>query len=199
MTSMHPRSGSAANGEGQAPAIEIRKARGADIPAMRAMQERSMAIIGSRYYARDAMERFIRQIGTMEDAVVAEGHFFVAFDAERHIVGSGGWSRLKPHYAQFDEWSGAAQDESEPASTTATVRSVYVAPEWTRRGIARAIMQRVEADAARSDLVRLQLTAPLSGEALYRSIGYRSMTRSHVTLPDGTRLGCVSMEKRITP
>lgn len=164
---------------------------------MRTMQARAMRILGSRFYSRDEIQSFLDLVGTVEEAVVTEGHFFVAIDSEQRAIGSGGWSRLVPRYAQFAQSSETAHGASQPALGWATVRSVFVAPEFTRRGIAQGIMQRIETDAAAAGIFLLHLTATLSGEAFYRSIGYEGDIHSHVQLTDGTRLGCVRMCKFI--
>jgi GNAT superfamily N-acetyltransferase len=179
-------------------AFEIRKAGRADVLEMRAMQARSMRAIGGRYYARGEIETFLNLVGTMDDAVVDEGHFFVAVDPFERVIGTGAWSCLVPGYARAAGGRKAAPSVARPASGVATVRSVFVAPECTRRGIAQGIMHRIEADAAAAGITRLQLTAMLSGEAFYRAIGYVAEPRGTIALPDGTRFGCVTMKKPIT-
>jgi predicted N-acetyltransferase YhbS len=168
-------------------AFEIRKAGRGDVLEMRAMQERSMLAIGSRHYTRGEIESFLNLVGTMDDAVVAEGHFFIAVDPFERVIGTGAWSSPMPGHAPV----------ARPAAGTATVRSVFVAPECSRRGIAHALMQRIETDAATAGVTRLQLAATLSGEAFYRAMGYAAEPRGAIELPDGTRFGCVRMNKAI--
>ena len=67
---------------------DIRAARSADIPAIRAMQGRSMRALGAGFYPEEVIAAFLERIGTMDDAGVHEGHFLVA-DAGSAIVGSG--------------------------------------------------------------------------------------------------------------
>ena len=148
-----------------------------------------MRAIGGRCYARAEIETFINLIGTMDDAVVDEGHFFVAIDPFERLIGTGAWSTLMPGYARH-----GAQAKPQ-ATATATVRSVFVAPECARRGIAHALMHRIEADAMLAGMVTLQLSATLSSEPFYRAIGYSAEPRGHVVLPDGTKFGCVKMTK----
>jgi GNAT superfamily N-acetyltransferase len=178
-------------------AFEIRKAGRSDVLEMRAMQERSMLAIGGRYYARGEIETFLNLVGTMDDAVVDEGHFFVAVDPFERVIGTGAWSCLVPGYARVAGGQKAAPSVARPASGTATVRSVFVTPECTRRGIAHALMHRIEADAAAAGVTRLQLTATLSGEAFYRAMGYAAEPRGTIELPDGTKFSCVRMKKPI--
>ena len=114
---------------------DIRAARPADIPAIRAMQGRSMRALGAGFYPEAVIAAFLERIGTMDDAVVHEGYFLVA-DAGGTIVGSGGWSRLTPGYARTAGAAALVHD--------ATIRSVFVDQAAARRGIASAIMARAE-------------------------------------------------------
>ena len=122
------------------PRYIVRHARQADIPAIRTMQKRSMLILGGGFYTSNELTNFLALCGTMDDAVVEEGHYFVAEDDRGAILGSGGWSRARPSYAK-------AAADCEAVAGSPTVRSVFVDPAATRRGIASAIMLRTERDA----------------------------------------------------
>ncbi|PAP97166.1 GNAT family N-acetyltransferase [Mesorhizobium wenxiniae] len=113
----------------------IRQARPVDIPAIRAMQERSMWVLGGDFYAAAEIADFLTQFGTMDDAIVEEGHFFVAEDHRGAILGSGGWTRLRPAYAD----ALGSRDAEWPS-----VRGVFVDPAATRHGVASEIMLRTE-------------------------------------------------------
>jgi GNAT superfamily N-acetyltransferase len=166
----------------------IRQAGPSEIPAIRAMQGRSMRELGQRFYDADAIGAFLGEIGTMDDAVVGEGHYFVAADDRGAILGSGGWSRLRPSYARAAD---AAPDDA------ATIRSVFVDPRAARRGIGSAIMAKAEDDAARHGVDTLRLTATLSGVPLYARLGYRAVAPREIRLAGGARFACVAMEKRL--
>jgi GNAT superfamily N-acetyltransferase len=177
--------------------LVIRKATGDDILRTRTMQMRAMSLTGAGYYSRDEIDSFLRNIGTLEEAIVAEGHVFVALDREDQVIGSGGWSRLAPCYARFTKAGEIVATGGNPVPGVATVRSMFVAPERARRGVGRAIMRAVEADAREWGMFLLRLTAMLSAERFYRTLGYSGEARGHMRLPDGARLGCVRLEKLI--
>jgi GNAT superfamily N-acetyltransferase len=166
----------------------IRHAQAADIPAIRAMQERSMWVLGGDFYEAGAIAGFLTEFGTMDDTIVDEGHFFVAENDRGAILGSGGWTRSKPGYA--DALAGAEQ-----TAGVATVRSVFVDPAATRRGVGSAIMLRTEQDAIEHGVEALHLTATLSGVALYENLGYRTDEALEVLLSDQTRFACARMVK----
>lgn len=166
----------------------IRRAERRDIGRMRAMQERSMRTLGSAFYSQDEIEAFLTHSGTMDDAVVDEGHFFVAENADGKIVGTGGWSRLRPGYAA----AGGSDSEC-----NATVRSMFTDPDFARRGIATAIMARTEADAVFAAVGVVRLTATLSGLSLYENYGFRACREIELRYPGDVRFGGVEMVKRI--
>lgn len=177
------------------PRYTIRTARSADIPAMRRTQVRSMRILGRAWYPEHVISALLAEVGTMQDAVVAEGHSFVAEDETGQILGTGGWSRLVPGYARgLDNVKALVR----PPAHVATVRSVFVEPAVARHGIGTAIMQQIEWDAAAAGIACLHMTATLSGEPLYAVLGYRPTGYGALSLAGGTlSLGTVDMEKHI--
>ncbi|MDP2733755.1 MAG: GNAT family N-acetyltransferase [Hoeflea sp.] len=168
----------------------IRRARPADIPSIRTMQERSMWILGGSFYSDDEIADFLTQYGTMDDAVVAEGHFFVAENRSGKILGSGGWTRRRPRYA-------TGPGESVETETLPTVRSVFVDPAAEWRGIASSLMARIESDALDHGMREIILTATLSGASLYERLGYRALGRELLPLNNGSSFGCIQMTKQL--
>lgn len=169
---------------------DIRVATRADRDALRALQETSFRELGLAYYDEDVIESFITHVGTMDDALIDDGTFFVAV-LDGLTVGCGGWSSRTPNYAAH-----ATEDAPVPARPAATVRSIFVHPAFARRGIARRIMARVEAEIAAAGFERASLGATLSGVPLYRRTGYRSRGPLVVRLPQELIFVGIRMEKR---
>ncbi|WP_165779554.1 GNAT family N-acetyltransferase [Mesorhizobium sanjuanii] len=149
-----------------------------------------MWVLGGNFYTADQIADFLTLFGTMDDAVVFEGHYFVAEDRHGAILGSGGWTRSRPGYAQ-------GLGACETLFDVQTVRSVFVDPAATRRGIASAIMNRTERDALQHGVDTLHLTATLSGVALYEALGYQMEEATELSFPNQTRFGCIRMEKSL--
>lgn len=173
--------------------VAIRRARRAEIPTIRAMQERSLLVLGSAFYAPDVIAGFLSEIGTMDEAVVDEGHYFVAATADTAILASGGWSRQTPGYDRatisgVTDWNRA---------DAATVRSVFVDPVAARRGIATAIMEKIEQDAAAHGIGVLSMMATLSGLSFYARLGYQAESEKTVALSGGLRFECITMSKTL--
>lgn len=149
-----------------------------------------MWILGGPYYTDDELAGVLSQYGTMDDAMVGEGHFFVAENHAGKILGSGGWTRRWP--ASGKGFGNNAQTEALP-----TVCGVFVDPAAARRGIASSIMARIESDALDHGVRGLALAATLSGAALYERLGYLPQRREQLPLSSGSSFGCIRMTKQL--
>ena len=170
--------------------ITIRTADRSDRDALRALQALSLRTLAAPYYDSAALEAFIA-MGTMYDALLDGGTFFAVHEGAV-LIGCGGWSSRMPDYAKFAK-------DAVPGQKDATVRSVFVHPDWGRRGIGRRIMEKVEADIARAGFDQARLLAALSGVPLYRQLGWRSGETVTLELPGAFKLAGIEMSKRLTP
>lgn len=149
-----------------------------------------MWILGGPFYTDDELAGFLTQYGTMDDAMVAEGNFFVAENPSGKILGSGAWTRRRPAYT-------TGLGESAETEALPTVCSVFVDPAAERRGIASSIMTRIERDALDHCVRDIALTATLSGAALYERLGYLTEGREQLPLNNGSSFGCIRMNKQL--
>jgi putative acetyltransferase len=77
------------------------------------------------------------------------------------------------------------------------LRALYVEPAFGRRGIATAILARLEDLAVASGLKQLHLNASLNAEAFYRKHGYAAIERGVHRLSAGINMDCVRMIKEM--
>lgn len=158
------------------------------VPAIRAMQERSLRRLGSHCYSSRQIEAFIGHIGTLDERLIAEGHYFAVMSQQGGVLASGGWSVRAPRYE-------AGADKVEAGC--ALVRSVFVAPEAARQGLGSAILRHSEDDARRHGIAMLRLTATHSGLPLYVAHGYQVDRSLEIRLPETDGFACVEMHKRL--
>lgn len=134
-------------------------------------------------------------IAHVDLVLLDDGTYFVC-DADAEIVACGGWSRRGRLYTG----SGEGEDDGrllDPGHEAAHIRAMFVRPDWTLRGLGRAILQAGH-DAARAEgFTRLDLGATLPGVAIYRAFGFREVEPFVVTMPDGVSLKAVVMERAI--
>jgi GNAT superfamily N-acetyltransferase len=135
----------------------------------------------------------IRYVCVPDRDLIEDGTYLIA-GLDGRLVGCGGWSLRRKHYAgPVDDQSDA--ERLDPRSEPTRIRAMFTAPDVARRGVGRAILAAAE-DAARvAGFSRARLGATLSGEAFYRRSGYVEIGREAALLPDGTALAVVLMEK----
>ena len=162
--------------------IMVRPAGPSDVPAIEALHRASVRELAAGYYAPAVLERFLAA-GTVDRDLVDAGTYYLA-EILGGPVGSGGWM---------------AVDDGPTGAWRAKIRSVFVHPHWARKGIGRRLVQHAESEAARAGFRHFELDASLPGVPLYHHLGYREVERRGYSLPDGTTLPVIHMEKRLAP
>jgi GNAT superfamily N-acetyltransferase len=131
----------------------------------------------------------------VDSELIRDGTYFVA-EADGRIVGCGGWSRRATLFGG-DAQAGRRSELLDPAVDSARVRAFFVHPDWARRGIGRAILERCESEARAHGFRSAELLATLPGERFYRALGYRGTERIEHLLPDGITIEFVPMKKSL--
>jgi GNAT superfamily N-acetyltransferase len=134
-------------------------------------------------------------IAHLDPILIEDGTYFV-HEAGGEIVACGGWSRRAKLYAG----SGAQDDDDrllDPAREPARVRAMFVHQDWTRRGLARAILDASLRAARHQGFRDLTLMATLPGVPLYRAFGFAEVETVAIAMPDGTSVAGVVMVRPI--
>ena len=179
------------------PTPVLRVARDADLNAITNVMRASVLELFPSFYDERQTASAAVYVAHVDPILVADGTYFV-HTIEDEIVACGGWSRRGRLFV------GSADQEGDdrlldPATEAAHIRAMFVRPDWTRRGLGRAILNAGH-DAARAEgFTRLDLGATLAGLDLYRAFGFLEIERFIVTLPDGVTLDAVVMERQIDP
>jgi GNAT superfamily N-acetyltransferase len=176
-------------------AIAYRRAQPRDVPALRSLHRASLGALGAAHYSPRQIAGMFLSEETVDPALIADGTFFVAESGGR-LVGSGAWTLRRSAYEVRLPRSAVARPPE-----SAAIRSVFVAPDRARRGIARALMDIVESDAVvRGGAVRLELLATLPSEPFYAALGYEPAgERIAAPLVNGAVFPALRMVKRILP
>jgi len=174
--------------------LELRLAKAADEPAMRAIMDRAIAELLKPYLAPDAVSASFEIMG-LDSQLIADGTYFAVCD-DGVIVGCGGWSRRATLFGG-DHSAGRDAALLDPARDPARVRAMYTDPAHTRRGIGRMILAACE-DAARAEgFTHVELAATLAGEPLYRACGYEVIERFSARTSAGVDVPLLRMGKRV--
>jgi GNAT superfamily N-acetyltransferase len=175
----------------------LRLATDSDRHAIAEVMRASVLEVFPQFYDERQTASAAVHIAHVDPTLIADGTYFV-HDVGGDIVACGGWSLRGLLYTGADDQEG---DDRllDPATEAAHIRAMFVRPDWTRRGLGRAILEAGH-DAARSQgFQRLDLGATLPGVALYRAFGFREVEPFVVTMPDGVTIEAVAMERPIDP
>lgn len=170
----------------------LREAVRTDVPEIAALMRQSMLDVFPLFHDERETAAAARYLAEPDTVLIDDGTYFV-HETNGQIVACGGWSKRDKLYTG----SGAAPSDDrllDPATEPARVRAMFVRGDWTRRGLGRALLARCEQAARTEGFRALVLMATLPGEPLYRSFGFREITRTRVPLPNGVVLDGVSME-----
>jgi putative acetyltransferase len=77
------------------------------------------------------------------------------------------------------------------------LRAVYVATEYGRRGIGRAILSQLETLARESGLNKLSMDASINAVPFYTANGFISLGPGEHSMPSGNRMACMRMSKSL--
>jgi GNAT superfamily N-acetyltransferase len=74
---------------------------------------------------------------------------------------------------------------------------MFVRGDWTRRGLGTRILEACETAARSEGFRQLALVATLPGVPLYERFGFVATAPNPVTMPDGTTIDGLAMEREL--
>ena len=77
------------------------------------------------------------------------------------------------------------------------LRACYVSPQFSRRGVGKALIRSIELEATRLSLPYLTLDSSTGAEPFYLSQGFHTISRAEHLLSTGLRMPCVKMAKQL--
>ncbi len=118
------------------------------------------------------------------------------------------WARLREpeHYAEsirekefyIAEENGVIVGFGTLNQMQSEIEAVYVSPEVVRRGVGKAILQKLEERARDLSIKSLKMNASLNAVPFYKSAGYESQKEMKHRLASGVEIGCVLMTKELS-
>ena len=155
--------------------VSVRPLRDGEIRLYLEIHERAVRGLAGSHYSRDDIEGWV--VPATDDNLRR-----LALNPDREI-------RL------------IAELDGEPVGMGALVlqqselRAVYVSPEGARRGCGTALVREIERIAGDNGVARLTLHASLNAERFYAGLGYETLDRTTVELPNDQRMAVVRMGK----
>jgi GNAT superfamily N-acetyltransferase len=144
--------------------FEIREATQADSAQLQILIARSARELGAKDYRPEQIEGALRGAFGVDTQLIEDGTYFVV-ETEGKVVGCGGWSK------RVTLFGGDAHRERnaqllDPRIDAAKIRAFFVDPDYARRGIGRALLERCESEARACGFNRFELMGTLPGVRL---------------------------------
>ena len=168
----------------------VRHATRADVPVLAELIPASARALSAGFYTPAETEAAIRHVFGVNLQLIDDGTYYVVED-EGTIIACGGWSFRATLYGGDQRPVAAGQG---PGSA-AKIRAFFVAPGHARKGIGGLLLHACAEAARAAGFRRLELMATLPGVPFYARLGFREVAPVVDTLPDGTRLRFVRMER----
>jgi GNAT superfamily N-acetyltransferase len=179
---------------GETSAWRARVATRADIPRIRPLMDRAIRELLKPYLPPEGVEGSFEIMG-LDTQLIDDASYF-AIDDGAKLVGCGGWSARTTLFGG-DHSAGRSAAMLDPAKDAARVRAMYTDPDYTRRGIGRAILAACEGAARGAGYKRAELMATMAGEPLYRACGYEVIEPASSTTSTGVRIPLLRMGKAL--
>ena len=139
----------------------------------------------TRHYEAALLARALPLISRANPALLNSGRYYVAHDGENRIVGCGGWSVDRP-------------DTGELEGGLAHVRHFATHPSWLRRGVANALLLRVNQDADAHGAEATEAFSTLMAVDFYSALGIDVIREMFLELSPGLSIPSVLMRRRKT-
>lgn len=175
--------------------FNLRLAQFEDIPALRHLIERSVRSLSVGYYTPRQIDLSLIHVFGVDTQLIDDGTYFIV-EIDNRMAGCGGWSKRKTLYGgdQFKEQEDPLLD---PQTEPARIRAFFVDPDYARQGIGRRLIAACEAAAIDAGFRVFEMGATLPGEPMYKIVGYESLERIDIPMPEGEVLPIVRMRKAI--
>lgn len=137
----------------------LRAATPVDGNAVSTLLEASYPQLLAPDYAPRLLAAALPLITRANPRLLSSGTYYVAEAGGNAVVGCGGWTVEAP-----------GGGDSRPG--VGHIRHFAIHPEWTRRGIGRALLDRCVEEARAHDIENLECFSTLTAEAFYRAAGF---------------------------
>ncbi|MEO8089766.1 MAG: GNAT family N-acetyltransferase [Gemmatimonadales bacterium] len=177
------------------PALRVRTATRADVPAIDELIERSARALSDGYYSTTQVESLLRFVFGTDTQLIDDGTYLVA-EWEGRLVGAGGWSRRRTLFGG-DQMKEGPDPLLDPEVEPARIRAFFVDPAMARKGVGRRLFDECRAAAATAGFRTLTLVATLPGEPLYQALGFTVTERFQLHLPNGVEIPVARMTRQL--
>ena len=150
--------------------FEIDVATPADAAAVDALLAASYPVLMSPGYDAAVLAAALPHMTQSSPTLLSSGTYYLATAVTGDVVGAGGWTRERP-------------GSGEVVPELGHVRHFATHPDWTGRGVGRAIYARCAEAARTAGVKRFECYASLNAEGFYTALGFTLLR--HIEVPMG--------------
>src|SRR3954447_10099672 len=148
----------------------VRLATEADIPALEKLIAESVRGLSAAHYSQNQIEGAINFVVGVDRQLIRDATYYVV-EANGEIIACGGWSKRQTLFGS-DHHTARDNTELDATRQPARIRAFFVRPDFARRGVARAIIDKCERAIREAGFKRIELRSTLPGVPFYLACGY---------------------------
>jgi GNAT superfamily N-acetyltransferase len=175
--------------------LSLRHATMTDVPQLEALILESVRALSPGYYSAEQVESALRFVFGVDTQLIADRTYYV-MEGPSGLAACGGWSKRQTLYGG-DRHKSERDPLLDPRTSPARIRAFFVHPAWARRGLARHLYIACRNAAEATGFTAFELGATLPGVPLYTQLGFETIERIDVAMPDGVHLPIVHMRRAI--
>lgn len=178
--------------------VVLRRATPDDIAPLNALIDASVRRLAPGFYTPQQIDSSLRHMFGVDTRLVDDGTYFV-IEVDGVRAACGGWSGRQTLFGG-DKHKADTQSVDvpvDPGTVPARIRAFFVHPEFARRGLARRMYEHCAAEARAAGFRALELMGTLPGVPLYRTLGFETLEKVEVLLPDGVVIPCERMRREL--
>jgi GNAT superfamily N-acetyltransferase len=160
--------------------LTLRRTTQADLAAVDELLSVSYPRLLAPDYPPSILVMALPLISRARPELLTSGRYFIVLDGHQ-VVGAGGWSRTAPR-------------DGDDAAATGHVRHVVTDHRHQRRGIGRALMTHVLADARAAGMAHMACLSTRTAVAFYTAMGFARLRDVLVPLRAGIDFPAVEMQ-----
>lgn len=161
---------------------EIRVAAPPDAGAVDRLLHASYPKLMTPSYDEAALAPALKLMTKSNPALLCSGTYYLAELSPGHLVGCGGWTLERPGTGTIERG-------------VAHIRHFAVHPNWTKRGIGRAIFDVCERAARAAGVTTFECYSSLNAEKFYRALGFERIRELNIELQPHVALRGVLMRR----
>ncbi|MCD9185118.1 MAG: GNAT family N-acetyltransferase [Pyrinomonadaceae bacterium] len=175
----------------------IRKAVFADQTGIENLIAESVRGLSREDYDARQIEFSIKTVFGVDTELIADETYFVAETEDGKIAGCGGWSKRKTLYGASVYAHSRNSELLNPETDAAKIRAFFIHPDFARKGIGKAILEKCETEAKAHGFKSAEMMATLPGVKLYAVCGYAGDEEVNVPVGENVDIICIKMRKNL--